>query len=148
MNFFNSYLFIFLFLALVLGFWVFGLWFSLFYVFWWYDVAAHFLGGVWMSAVAFIFKERLDIRIEGRFSDFIFLIFVLSLVALAGTAWEFLEFLNDNYFLKPGFTKLAGIYEDTLSDLFFDLFGGLAGYVVYYWLISKREKPYPLAPSP
>ena len=55
---------------------------------------------------------------------------LIGLVALVGVGWEFFEFIWDRFIWHAGFTYLPGIYEDTLSDLFFDLLGGATGFVL------------------
>lgn len=59
----------------------------------------------------------------------IFLIF-LGIVALAGILWEFGEFIWNRYIWYSGYNlpNIYATYEDTLSDLFFDLFGGVIGF--------------------
>lgn len=131
MSFFNSYLFIFLFLVLVLGLWAFGLWLTLYYTFWWYDIVAHFLGGVWVASSALILKQKLGLEASGRFNKFTIFLSVVAVVVLAGVLWEFVELIGDRYVFQSGFTYLPGTYEDTLLDLFIDLVGGLAGYLIY-----------------
>lgn len=98
-----------------------ALWFNLYYLFWWLDMAHHFLGGVWVSLV-FNWCAK---RFGPPFSPprFLFAAAVLGAVAFAGVFWEFFEFILDRYVVNIGFLG----YEDTLSDLFFDLLGGAVG---------------------
>ena len=114
--------FIFSLLVFILVFWGVGLLYRLNYVFWWYDVVAHFLGGVWVALSVLALKERN--LISANF------LLVLGTVALVGVLWEFTEFVWDRYIFQSGFTYLSGVYEDTLSDLFFDLIGGLAALII------------------
>src|SRR3989344_6403685 len=107
-QFFESALFVFLLLVFILIFWGAGLIYRLNYIFWWYDVVAHFLGGAWTALAAFVFLHNSKNAKT--------LLFVLGIVALVGIAWEFAEFFVDRYIFKSGFTYLSGVYEDTLSD--------------------------------
>lgn len=84
----------------------------LYWQFWWYDLAAHFLGGLSAGlGVVWLLSLR-----GGTYS------FALSLVAIlaVGVLWEGLE----SYFKFPYFPLGAW---DTVQDLLFDMIGGLAG---------------------
>jgi hypothetical protein len=94
----------------------------------WLDLLLHFMGGVWVAAFsAWFFKE------EKR------PVFILSFVALIGVLWELAEFsfLNDlvAYLFKAA--QAAATLEDTLSDLLFDLLGGLA-FIACLFYRSKK----------
>lgn len=121
--FFESPIFIFLFFLFILATYALALWFELYYAFWWLDTVHHFLGGLWVAAFGNFFLKRRGFSFSGA----ILFLMLIGLVALAGILWEFTEFVWDRYIWHPGFTYLPGIYEDTLSDFFFDLFGGVAG---------------------
>jgi uncharacterized membrane protein YjdF len=61
--------------------------------------------------------------------------------ALGGILWEFHEFLFDYFIAKKGrylFTQLGVV--DTMSDLFFDLIGGLTAGLIF---LRKRNKDEP-----
>lgn len=119
---FESPRFIFLFLLLILISWGIVLYFRLYYIFWWLDMAHHFLGGLWLVLFfKFLFKRL------GADPGFLKL---LGTVAVVGILWEFAEFVWDRFIWRSGFTYLAGTYEDTLSDLFFDLIGGVVGFLL------------------
>ena len=68
------------------------------------------------------------IELSGNAPKVFLFIGLISFVALAGVLWEFTEFVADRYIVMNGFTMLPGTYEDTLSDLFFDLLGGAVGF--------------------
>lgn len=126
----NSYFFLFLFLAFILAFWIFGLIYDLNYLFWWYDVVNHFLGGMLVMCLGIFMSRRFGIEISGNGRVIFLFAGLLGFVVLSGVFWEFTEFVFDRYIIKNGFTLLPGIYEDTLSDLFFDLLGGAAGFLL------------------
>lgn len=94
-------------------------------------MAAHFLGGLWIALVGLFFKKRLRLEISGNWSGLAVFISVIGTVALAGILWEFSEFVSDRYIFRLGFTYLPNVFEDTLSDLLIDLFGGIVGYLIY-----------------
>lgn len=87
-------------------------------------MAHHFLGGAWI-ALAFNWCAK---RFGLPFSPnvFLFAAAILGAVALAGVFWEFFEFGLNRYVINIGFLG----YEDTLSDLFFDLLGGALAFLV------------------
>ena len=123
-KFFESRTFILFFLIFILISYGLVLWFKLLYLFWWLDTAHHFLGGAWI-ALAFNWCTK---RFGSPFSFhmFLFAAAVLGAVALAGVFWEFFEFILNRYVISIGFLG----YEDTLSDLFFDLLGGALAFFV------------------
>ena len=82
----------------------------------------HFLGGVWVASLMFCLMRN------GSSPTFLY---ILGFVAFIGVGWEFFEFILDRYITMAGYTYLPGVYEDTLSDLFFDLFGGSFAYILY-----------------
>lgn len=121
-SFLESPKFIFLFLLLILTSWGAVLYFRLYYLIWWLDAAHHFLGGLWLILFfKFIFKRL------GADHGFLKL---LGMAAVVGILWEFAEFVWDRFIWQSGFTYLAGTYDDTLSDLFFDLLGGAVGFLL------------------
>jgi len=99
----------------------------------WADMALHFLGGILVAAIFLNFfgnrRDLFDLSVN-RISGFLF---VVSFVALIGLLWEFYEYLNDYFFLQWLSSLPANItLSDTLSDLLFDLFGGITASVSYY----------------
>ena len=89
---------------------------------WWFDMPMHALGGFWLSLVA------LYLLSPGGLTEFstkhIFIIIVWVLVI--GVGWELFEIFFNNYLAHAPFNTL-----DTLSDIFFDLTGGMIGLVYY-----------------
>ena len=80
----------------------------------------HFLGGFWIGLTSFyIFSPQ---NISGK------LIFkILLLVLCIGIGWEVYEILVNDILAQNSFDFL-----DTLSDIFFDLSGGLCA-MLYLW---------------
>jgi len=93
--------------------------------FYWYssvfyfDMIMHFMGGFWLS-LAFIWLYN-----SSKLDDIHILKIMLSVLAI-GVAWELFEIVVNHSLAKNPFDAM-----DTLSDLFFDLFGGVTavGYV-------------------
>ena len=123
-RFFESQAFILLFLVFILVSYGLALWFKLLYLFWWLDMAHHFLGGAWIALFFNWCAKRFSSQVSA--SAFLSAASVLGAVALAGVFWEFFEFILNRYVISIGFLG----YEDTLSDLFFDLLGGALAFLV------------------
>lgn len=87
-------------------------------MFWWYDMVLHFLGGVMVAMILLYYAEKWPSFIQLPGNWFVRFIFVVSFVALIGVLWEFYEYALD-YVFRSFDLQLS----DTLSDLFFDLFG-------------------------
>ncbi|MBI4992093.1 MAG: hypothetical protein HZB99_02640 [Candidatus Harrisonbacteria bacterium] len=98
---------------------------------WWLDMVMHFLGGLLTASLFLNFSaEYFNLLPNGnRYANFLF---IVSFVMLIGVLWEFYEY-STNYFLQTLELSLT----DTLSDLFFDLVGGILGGVTY--LFSQRS---------
>lgn len=127
------YILIFLFVFL-LAFHIISVIFSLYWLIRWIDIPMHLLGGIWLAMLSiWIFY------VSGRFSlprksYLLSLILILGLVALGGILWEFFEFSFDFVSHKKWSVQFGLI--DTISDLFFDLLGGLC---VYFLFINKNK---------
>ncbi|MBU3925824.1 hypothetical protein KJ763_01495 [Patescibacteria group bacterium] len=120
-----------------------AIYFSLYWIIWWFDNAMHFLGGLCLSFFAIwliYFAKKIEL---GNTSNFFSLIIIVSLVVLGGVFWEFFEFFFDNIIFGKisGLISLAGHAQlglvDTMSDLFFDLLGGLLGGLLF---LKKHDK--------
>lgn len=108
----------------------------------WIDNLLHFWGGF------FVFGLYLWLILYSRFNKQIKLgIFFLKIsaglcfVALIGILWEFMEFVVDYLILKNeiylGLTE-TNMYVDVISDLFFDLAGGLIAALAFNYLLKSR----------
>lgn len=89
-----------------------GLSLFLYWVFWWYDIVVHFLGGVWV-ALAGYWASALILRVPRSWE-------IIALVVGIGICWEVFEVLagvprEDNYAI------------DTIFDLCMDFGGALFG---------------------
>ncbi|MBI2023095.1 hypothetical protein HYT01_00840 [Candidatus Giovannonibacteria bacterium] len=117
--------------------WAVGLFYRLYFVFWWYDVLLHFIGGFWVLILARSAKANFNWELSGRHSATALVLGLLGIVVLVGAIWEMGEFVSDRYILMSGYTKLPKVYEDTLADLLMDLLGGLFG-IIYYKCIRIK----------
>lgn len=105
---------------------------SSYYKIWWADIALHASGGFLAGSFAlwYIFnsnKSPISLAKSDLTSKVVLIIIVVSFAALVGVFWEIFEFMIDkitgykSYSLKVAMQN----YEDTVSDLFFDLLGAL-----------------------
>jgi len=86
--------------------------------FYWYssipyfDMLMHFLGGFWLVLIyVYLF--------DSKQASILTLIKIVLWVLIIGVLWEFFELYFVNYVAENPFDL-----PDTISDLFFDLFGG------------------------
>ncbi|MES2152209.1 MAG: hypothetical protein V4508_20720 [Pseudomonadota bacterium] len=86
----------------------------------WLDIPTHFLGGMAMGYffLAAIGQAQLAL---GPIDPLIQRLLAIGLTGMTAMSWEFLEFASDQLL---GTTMNYGV-QDTLSDLFFGLLGGL-----------------------
>jgi hypothetical protein len=96
--------------------------FNWYYIFWWFDILLHFLGGYFI-ALLFISLCRHPIieKYTSNWSKSFWIISTIGMVAGIGLLWEFFEWGLQFVF---SISNLATI-SDSLSDLVFDTLGGL-----------------------
>ena len=80
---------------------------------WYLDMPMHFLGGVWLGLIFIWFFKLNEIRIK-------VILKIILCVLLVGILWEFFENIVNSYTTQNIFNVL-----DTISDILFDLSGGL-----------------------
>lgn len=94
--------------------------------FYWYssisyfDMIMHFLGGFWVGLLALYIFEPSRIYFKSIFH-------VLLLVFFIGVGWEVFEIFVDKVVTQNSFNL-----TDTLSDMFFDLLGGV--FAIFYFI--------------
>lgn len=90
---------------------------------WWFDIPMHFFGGFWLGLwvlwlYAYAWHPAKPVRMYGALTAVVVGVLVL------GGAWEIFELGIDNFItIKPH------NITDTVSDLFFDLAGGLSAFL-------------------
>lgn len=104
-----------------------GIVFNVYFVYWWFDIPVHFLGGVAVSFMAVLFlnffREKKMIELK---SKMLFVLTAVAITVLVSVLWEFYEFLRF-YFL--GFE--LGTNLDMTTDLFMGFLGGLVGGICF-----------------
>jgi len=103
------------------------------FVFWWFDLVLHFLGGIWVSGMALWFfflsgyvkpPPRTVPKIAGvAVASFLFI----------GTGWEIFEFLAGAIFAEE-----AEYFFDTATDMLIGLLGGVL--IASFFCFSLRTK--------
>ncbi len=101
---------------------------------WLYSAPYHFMGGVAMAMLYVYFWERHPELYGFKKSAWVNIAMCVGFVAMIGVWWEFYEYAMDAFaplipILHPAISNFGLI--DTLSDLFFDMFGAAALFVVY-----------------
>lgn len=99
---------------------------------WWVDIVLHFAGGFWVFVLARYIIEHYKLELIGVHKDMARFIIFISFVVFSGVLWEFFEFVLDRYIVFTGFSKLTGVFEDTLSDLVLDILGGITAFLLYF----------------
>jgi hypothetical protein len=97
---------------------------------WYFDMLMHFGGGFWVGLFFIWFFSIKDLpffRLSFEKIDFKLILKILLFVLFFGILWEFFEIYSHNYIGGDPFNTL-----DTLSDVFFDLSGGL--FAMFYYL--------------
>lgn len=95
-----------------------------YYSIWWSDMLMHFLGGFWLGLVCIWLLSFVKIPVE---IDYYLIFKVFLWVLIVGVLWEVFEFYFINYIAQNQFNIL-----DTISDIFFDLSGGMLA--IFYFI--------------
>ncbi len=96
----------------------------------WIDMPMHFLGGFWLGII-FLYFINPSLEIKNH-KFLVMMILIVSFAVFVGVLWEFFEFLSDVFISSKVYLAAAQQGTgDTMSDLFFDLLGGLAVFVGY-----------------
>lgn len=91
---------------------------------WWFDMVMHSSGGLWLGLLFFhFFPNKNSLRMIGKALIFVFLM---------GAGWEIFEVIVNLFTINDKFDSL-----DTLSDLLFDVTGGMCA-ILYIW--KKQSK--------
>lgn len=115
-----------------------GIYGGLYGAFTWFDILAHFLGGVAIGGLGLwvLLKTNLRKRFLGEVKLLRTHILVLGLAVafLVGVGWEIFEALID-----PFLSGESGYLTDTLLDLIMDSAGGLFAALLFVWLRKDRN---------
>ena len=113
-----------------------------YFYFWWYDVMMHAFGGLAIGFLAMTLWAELESRSAVTWKAFFLQLgFVLGFVALVGIGWEWAEAFADAVILPAlGMTDAQLGLTDTMLDLYFDLLGGFAGWLLLNVQAQKETR--------
>ena len=100
-----------------------------YYLIWWFDMPMHFLGGFFLGFLAFYLYIQAT-----RFSFTRQLLYVFLFTLSIGIGWELYEIIFNNILAGVPFNTL-----DTLSDICFDVSGGVTAFLFLLYEQHKRE---------
>jgi len=87
---------------------------------WYFDMPMHFMGGLWLGLVFILI-------FWGKTFDFNLILKIVFGVLVISLGWEVFEIAVNHITIKDSFNVL-----DTLSDIFFDLAGGLCAILYFF----------------
>ena len=104
--------------------------FFLYWVWWWFDIVMHFLGGVFIgSSMLWLIRYEVPVSIRHRIP--IFLTTFLGVLAV-GVLWEVFEYVTGLY-------AAVNYTLDTTLDLAMDIVGMLLAYLVLNRLFFQSD---------
>ena len=86
---------------------------------WYFDMPMHYMGGLWLGLVFILLFWN-------KAFDFNLILKIILGVLLISLGWEFFEITVNHLTIKDSFNVL-----DTVSDIFFDLAGGVCA-ILYF----------------
>jgi len=113
----------------------------------WFDVPMHFFGGYVMALLGLAcygwlqgfvdIKPKSTQKLSILAPLLIEIVFVLGFVMIIGVAWEWYEFLFDQF--VGFFVEKFGVAQTSLADTMNDLFNDLVGALTAWMLWRSRE---------
>lgn len=101
---------------------------------WYFDMFMHFVGGFWLGLVLIwllsskFFSKNLTFELSPKL-----ILKIFFSVLFIGVFWEIYEILVNNIIFQIPFNTL-----DTLSDIFFDIAGGIFAVFYFFFYYSKK----------
>ena len=110
--------------------------FYLYWIFWWFDIPIHFLGGFWVGSMAiwfFFFSGFIGWNIKITSKGRVFYISLMSAI-IVGLLWEIFEIYATAVIIDKNYPL------DTIIDIVMDILGasGAAIYVLLKFLNNKE----------
>lgn len=104
-----------------------GAQFNLYYIYPWYDIPMHMLGGLWVSLFTiFLYTNFYNNSLDTNYPKKILKVVLISLLFMT-VSWEIFELIGKITFLSEG--KLYWI--DVIKDIIDGFIGGIIGYYFY-----------------
>ena len=114
-----------------------ALWFYLYWVYAWFDIMTHFMGGLWVgfATIWLFYYSRFKLAKDSPFFARSLITVLLSMLVV-GILWEVYEVVT---LLILGAEFPAGYLGDTILDVIMDMTGALTAYGIaaYFNLIGK-----------
>ena len=132
--------FLFNFVALIVATYLIGFSSDVYYRIFWFDDALHFAGGMAVAIGASLFFKK-DLAVSRR--KLVIVVFLVGSSAVIGIGWEFFEWILDRVFFTERVFRNQPSLNDTMSDLLFDISGGLLAalaYLKYVFTESLRKQ--------
>ncbi len=120
----------------------FALGFDWYRAIYWFDIPMHYFGGFAIAILAFALwnwiMSHIEIQSRGKKSNpyatlVLQAVFVLGFVMIIGVAWEWYEFLCDQYATiivrEFGFAQMG--ISDTMDDLVNDTLGAITAFILW-----------------
>ncbi|MFA6273847.1 MAG: hypothetical protein WC662_01690 [Candidatus Paceibacterota bacterium] len=99
-----------------------------YYSVWYFDMIMHFLGGFWLGLLFLWILKIQNVSINS-------ILKIILSVFIVGFSWEIFEIIVNNFFAQNPFS-----FFDTISDLCFDLAGGIFSFFYFYKKIMINPK--------
>ncbi len=99
-----------------------ALYFYWYWMFWWYDILLHFLGGLWLAGTALWFLQYIRQKQMSQIKQYLF---PVGIVIIIGLGWEIFEFSLDTFIIFQ-----TNDIIDTMSDLGMDIAGSLTASLI------------------
>lgn len=103
---------------------------DLYYIFYWYDIMMHTLGGAILGLIMIVLMDRFNHLHHLTKIQKLVIIIIWGIVG--GVMWEVFEYVQDVYL----HTALQVSWSDTISDLICDTIGATFVAIIY-WYNSK-----------
>lgn len=104
---------------------------------WYFDMIMHFLGGLWSGLACIWFFSRVSQSFSTSLGSISFntVLKILFGVLAIGIAWEIFELYFINHIASNPFDL-----RDTISDIFFDLSGGIFAILYFFYKIMPNSQ--------
>ncbi len=110
--------------------------FHLYWIFKWFDIVTHFIGGLWVGLAGVWLWYFSGYFREMQMPDKKLLFVVLFSGITIGILWEFFEYIVW-YFVGDGLPD--NYIFDTTVDVFMDVIGSIVGFFVARYLIFRID---------
>jgi hypothetical protein len=109
-----------------------GIKYNLYWIYKWFDIPVHMLGGLWVSLFYLYLCERYNHIFHNLNFNNLFKNLLLALLVVT-ISWEIFELVIGSVHLDDGFVY----WSDTISDIINGFIGGILGYLFYN--LSKKN---------